>query len=85
MRNRSIAELTRTGGGHPELFEQVEHPPGAYAIAIVTPCIIQDIRLRPARRELGPKPFAEGKVLEIEPEIDCQSLARSANRKPAGP
>ena len=56
-------------------LEEVEKPPHADAVAVVAPGEIEDVGRRPARRELGAEPFAEGEMLEVEAEIDGEALA----------
>ncbi len=62
-------------GGRIQGVEQVDEPPGADAVAIVAPGVVQHIRLRTARREFGSEPLAECEVLEIDGDIDGESGA----------
>ena len=61
--------------GQPERVESVEQIPGADAIAVVAPGIIQHVGMRPARHQLGAQALAEMEMLEVECEIDRQSPA----------
>ena len=52
------------GDGKAERLEQVEQPPGADAVAVVAPGVVQHVGLVGGRK-LGAEPLAEGEVLEV--------------------
>ena len=67
--------VDQSGRGQAELVEQFEAAPGADPVAVFTPAVVQHIGLRRSRTDAGTEPFAEGKVLEVEAEVDRQPMA----------
>src|SRR5207253_1070563 len=55
--------------------EELQAAPGADAVAVVAPAVIEDVGLRAGRRELRAQSFAEGKVLEVVADVEREALA----------
>jgi hypothetical protein len=56
-----------------KFVEGVEQIPGADAISVVAPSIIEDVGLRSTGRQLRSQAFTEREVLEVQCEINSQS------------
>ena len=54
--------------------EKLEKPPGADAVAVFAPSVVQHIGVRGGRK-LRAEALTEGEVLEVQPEIDGEPLA----------
>ena len=68
-------------GGQGELVEGVAQPPGADAVAVVAPSVIEHVGLAERGDELGAETLAERKGLQVEPEIDRRAACRRASRR----
>ena len=58
-----------------ERVESIEHVPGADPVAVIAPGEVEHVGLRPAGRQFGAKALAEGKMLQVEGEIDGKPAA----------
>ena len=61
--------------GQGERIEQLEAAPGAHAVAVFAPAVVEHVGLRRGRAEAGAQPVAEGEVLEVEAEVDREPRA----------
>src|SRR4051812_19657169 len=62
-------------GGQLERVEELEAAPGADAVAVVAPGVVEDIGLGAFRAEGGAEARAEFEVLEVEAEVDGETFA----------
>jgi len=67
--------LRRLSNDFAQRIEELEHPPGANAVAVLPPGPVQHVRLRPAWGKLAAEPLAEGEVLEVEADVDGEAPA----------
>ena len=62
-------------GGQLERVEELKAAPGADAVAVVAPRVVEDVGLRALRAEGGAQARAELEVLEVEAEVHGEALA----------
>jgi hypothetical protein len=57
-------------GGKRQCIEHLEAAPGADAVAVLAPCMVEHVRLRRHRADASSLAFAEREVLQVEAEVD---------------
>ncbi|MNS92384.1 hypothetical protein D3C72_1265190 [compost metagenome] len=62
-------------GRHLQPVEQFQAAPHAHPVAVLAPAVVEHVRLRRDRPEVGAQPLAKGEVLDIEAEVDRQPRA----------
>ena len=69
------SELTSSETGTLQVAKQFGEPENPDTIAVVSPSVVEHVRLRSAGRKFGAQAFAERKPFEVEADIDGEAFA----------